>query len=300
MGKAIEQTQQNEQEFTFACSADADLRDLHATRNLFRKVNPHWVIHLAARVGGVFANIEHNLEFFEDNLAINRNIVTLCHEWKIQRAVFCLSTCIFPASVLLPMVEEHLHGGPPHTSNEGYAYAKRMLECQVRYYRETFGYSRWMCVSPTNVYGPFDNFHHFNSHVLPSLIRQCVERVNTKAPTWVVCGTGTPRRQFIYSMDLARIILQLIRNEQAMANHLICADSLNSEISISELAIMVADALGFTGSIVFDTSKTDGISRKTVANHLLLRTIPNIQFTPLAVGIAETCDWFQTTAILRI
>lgn len=290
VGKAI-QAVRDSNEYFFASSIDGDLRDLHAARKLFTNTNPEWVIHLAARVGGVFANMAHNIEFFEDNLAINRNVVTLCHEWKVQRAVFCLSTCVFPENSKLPLIESQLHAGPPHASNEGYAYAKRMLECHVRFCRETYGYSHWICVSPTNVYGPFDNFHDFNSHVIPGLIRRCEEAVET----WVVFGSGTPKRQFIYSRDLARIILKLLESDEDMGHHVICADSPTaSELTISELASLVAELMDFKGVIVFDSSMADGIAAKTVSNEHLMKCLPDTRFTPLREGLIETCTWFKT------
>ncbi|KAF4752759.1 GDP-L-fucose synthase, partial [Perkinsus olseni] len=139
---------------------------------------------------------------------IRRRMMDECFV-KVKNAVFCLSTCVFPAAAKLPITESDLHQGPPHFSNEGYAYSKRMMECEVRYYRKAYNLPNWVCVVPTNIYGPYDNFHLVNSHVIPALIRKCYE-AKERGEGFVVLGTGKPLRQFIYSMDMARIILRLL------------------------------------------------------------------------------------------
>ncbi|KAF4661518.1 GDP-L-fucose synthase, partial [Perkinsus olseni] len=196
-------------EWHFVHSGDADLRDCDATAALFDRVKPTHLVHLAARVGGLFANMQDNLGFFEDNLKLNSNVLRSAARVGVKNAVFCLSTCVFPAAAKLPITEADLHQGPPHFSNEGYAYSKRMMECEVRYYRKAYNLPNWLCVVPTNIYGPYDNFHLVNSHVIPALIRKCYE-AKERGEAFVVLGTGKPLRQFIYSMDMARIILRLL------------------------------------------------------------------------------------------
>ena len=192
----------------FANSKDADLLDEDSTHKLFEKVNPTHVIHLAAKVGGLFANLDGNITFLRENLAMNDNVVKECHKFQVKNALFCLSTCVFPAEIELPMKEDDIHNGIPHPSNQGYAYSKRILEVLVRLHREQFGYN-WMCVIPTNIYGPHDNFNLKNSHVIPALIHKCYNSQKAGEPL-TLYGTGKPLRQFLHSSDLARILCFLL------------------------------------------------------------------------------------------
>lgn len=293
VGNSIRNIVESDQYF-FMSRKDGDLRSKETTMQLFESFRPTHVIHLAARVGGIFSNIQNNLEFFEDNIQINSNVVNACHVWKVQHAIFCLSTCVFPAHAHLPLTESQLHEGPPHSSNEGYAYSKRMMECLVRYYRKAYGYKHWLCVIPTNLYGPHDNFNVVDAHVIPSLIGQCRECVNKSLPSLLVAGTGMPVRQFMYAPDLARVILKLLASESEEIS-VICCD--NSEVSISSVAHMIVDFMGFNGEIVFDPSKSDGINRKTASNQKLLAIIgSDFRFTPLSEGLKLTCKWFDDSS----
>lgn len=158
--------------FVFTTRKDADLCSLEQTRALFDRFRPTHVLHLAARVGGLFANMGAKVQFWQDNMAINDNVIRTAHDFKVRRLVCCLSTCIYPDKVpAYPIQEDWLHLGPPHPSNEGYAFAKRMCEVQCRLYREQFGCD-FVCVVPTNLYGPFDNYSESTSHVVAALIRR--------------------------------------------------------------------------------------------------------------------------------
>lgn len=297
VGSAIRKVVDNSDDYVFVSSKHADLRNPLAITQLFARYAPTHVIHLAARVGGIFANMRNNLGFFQDNLQMNMNVVRACHEFKVERAIFCLSTCIFPANAQLPLTESQLHDGPPHSSNEGYAYSKRMLECMVRYYRKAYGYQGWQCIVPTNIYGPHDNFDVETGHVIPSLIHRCFLANNASSGKFSVAGSGAPLRQFIYSIDLAKLIVQLIASGRCVRDEdlcVICCDS-KSERAISEIADMIAAEMGFVGTIEFDTSQADGIERKTADNSKLLSLIgQDFAFTTLHDGIRETCGWFRS------
>ena len=291
VGQAIQAVDEKSRDKYFASRRDADLRDWEQTCALFNRIKPERVIHLAARVGGLFANSADQIGFFEDNLLINLNVVKACHQFRVTSAVFCLSTCVFPAVEGDRVLNESdLHGGPPHPSNEGYAYSKRMLECQVRYYREAYHYD-WTCVIPTNVYGRFDNFNLTGGHVIPALIHKCWLAIQEDQP-FVVSGSGRPLRQFILADDLAKLILEFAGSGRA--GTYICCDNPDTEVSIGDVARMVADAFGYTGDIQFDSAKADGVFRKTASN-ANLRTLPGLesfQFTDLRKGIQTTVDWF--------
>ena len=191
--------------FKYVSSKDCDLSSMEDTRKLFDALRPSHVIHLAACVGGLFKNMNHKVDMLEKNLLINYNVVKCCHDFGVEKLVACLSTCIFPDKTTYPINEAMLHDGPPHDSNDAYAYAKRMLEIQCKAYRENYG-SNFQCVIPTNIYGPHDNYHLEDAHVIPALIHKCYLAKKTNEP-FVMRGTGKPLRQFIYSQDLADLIM---------------------------------------------------------------------------------------------
>ncbi len=163
VGKAIEEVvkgEQREGEFWyFASSKDADLRDRASARALFEKIKPTHVIHLAAMVGGLFRNLRYKVEFYRENVLINDNVMECCREFQVTKLVSCLSTCIFPDKTTYPIDETMVHNGPPHTSNEGYAYAKRMIDVMNRCYAEEYG-CNYTSIIPTNIFGPHDNFRY--------------------------------------------------------------------------------------------------------------------------------------------
>ncbi|XP_023655869.1 GDP-L-fucose synthase isoform X1 [Paramormyrops kingsleyae] len=295
VGRAIEQVVQAQggcgkgEQWIFLSSKDADLRDLAQTRALFEKHRPTHVIHLAAMVGGLFRNMRENLDFWRSNVHINDNVLQTAHEMGVVKVVSCLSTCIFPDKTTYPIDETMIHNGPPHNSNFGYSYAKRMIDVQNRAYFQQHG-RRYTAVIPTNVFGPHDNFNIEDGHVLPGLIHKAYIAHKEGSPLQV-WGTGTPRRQFIYSLDLARLFVWVLR-EYNEIDPIILSVGEEEEVSIKEVADSVVEALGFKGQVVFDTSKADGQFKKTASNAKLRRHLPDFTFTPFSQAVKETCDWF--------
>eukprot|EP01071_Lankesteria_metandrocarpae_P008206 Lankesteria_metandrocarpae@DN4902_c0_g1_i3.p1 len=282
-------------EFYWASTIDGDLRDYTAATALFNKVRPTHVVHLAARVGGLFANMAGNIEFMRDNIQLNDNILRLCHEHKVRRAIFCLSTCVFPPDAPLPIKETSLHEGPPHFSNEGYAMAKRVLECMTRFYRQTYGYS-WVCVCPTNLYGPHDNYNLEAGHVLPAMLHRCLLAKHAQKP-FVVMGTGKPLRQFLYSEDAGRFLLSFLAAQSDSITECVynlCPNE-EDEVSIEHLAHYVATQLDYVEHITWDTTKADGVYRKTASNASLraFLKIEQLHVLQLHTGVKLTADWFQ-------
>jgi len=298
LGKAVQQELSPELKkhtWVFLGRKAGDIRDPAVCRRLFEQHRPTYVIHLAARVGGLFANMADQIGFFQDNSRMNENLINLCHEFKVKRAIFCLSTCVFPAEAALPLKESSIHLGPPHPSNEGYAMAKRMLECLVRFHREAYN-SDFVCIVPTNLYGPHDNFNLKEAHVMPALIHKTY-LAKKEGSNMTVAGTGKPLRQFLYAPDAGRIILELLKRKDRIPfpSVILCGDEEdpNSEVSIDDIAKQVKHAMGFKGELVHDTSKADGIYRKTASNKLLRWFLgKEFKYTPLATGIKTTVDWF--------
>ena len=294
--------------FVFASSRNCNLTDYDATLRYFRAVAPDAVIHLAAAVGGLFKNMRCKVDMFETNARINMNVLRVCHELGVSKVVSCLSTCIFPDSLSkdAQINESMLHAGPPHASNDAYAYAKRMLEVQSRCYKEQHG-RNFVCVIPTNIYGPHDNFHLDDAHVIPALIHKCYLAKQQGVPL-VVAGSGAPLRQFIYSRDLAHLLIWVLEHYNATsdattfmagdgagagAGTLILSVDPADEISIAQVVQHIADAIGFENGIVYDTAQADGQFKKTADNSKFKRLYGSpFAFTPIRQGLRETVQWF--------
>ena len=269
-------------------SKDADLTDWYETFNLISHAKPTHVIHLAAEVGGLFKNMKDNTGMFERNVRINNNIIKACTLNKVKKFTGCLSTCIFPAEVEYPIHENALHDGEPHESNFGYAYAKRMMEVYCRAVSEQYGYS-YKCIIPTNIYGPHDNFNLKDGHVIPALIHKAyvAKRDNTDL---TVAGSGFPQRQFIYSGDLAHLIFKLDKHEYDWVSPMTLAET--NEHSIYDVAKIIAEYFGVWERTGFDTNQPDGQQKKPADTERLNRYISDFKFTPLEIGLRDTCDWF--------
>ena len=276
-------------EFIFIKSCDYDLSDIGQTKSMFEKYEPEYVIHLAACVGGLFKNMNHKVDMLERNLMINYNVVKCCHDYGVEKMVACLSTCIFPDKTSYPINESMLHDGPPHTSNDAYAYAKRMLEIHCQAYRENYG-SNFVCVIPTNIYGPHDNYSLEDGHVIPSLIHKC-HNAKLANENFVVKGTGAPLRQFIYSIDLAKLILWTL--EKVNRENIILSVSEIQEVTIEYVARLIARAFNYESHMVFDNSFADGQYKKTADNCKLVNMLKDeFQFTTIEHGIKSSVEWF--------
>ncbi len=275
--------------YVFLSSRECDLTDYNETLNMFQRHSPWCIIHLAACVGGLYKNMNQKVSMFEKNMLINMNVLRASYECGAKKFIGCLSTCIFPDKTTYPINETMLHNGPPHCSNDAYAYAKRMLEVQCRIYRETYGLD-YMCIIPTNIYGPNDNYHLADAHVIPALIRKCWNASDEGSP-FVILGTGKPVRQFIYSLDVAEIIMLLIGCEKKIDNIIVSVGE-EDEVSISDVGYLVAQEFDYTNNIVFDASYSDGQYKKTADNSLLRSLFPEFVFTGIKEGIHESVQWF--------
>ena len=281
---------QYEYEFLFMSSKDCDLVNYEATKVLFEKHKPDYVIHLAACVGGLFKNMNQKVEMFEKNTLINCNVLKVCDELNINRVLSCLSTCIFPDKTSYPIDETMLHYGPPHCSNDAYAYSKRMLEVHSKAYQQQYG-DKFICVIPTNIYGENDNYNLNDAHVIPALIHKCwlAQQQNEK---FVVCGTGKPLRQFIYSRDLAILMMWTLEHYDSL-DTLILSVGEKEETSIGNVAKLIAKAFCYDHMMEFDTGFSDGQYKKTANNRNLIKHYGDYIFTPIETGIEKSVKWFQ-------
>jgi len=290
VGSAINSISKNyNYTFIFLSSKDCDLTNYTDTFNTFMKYKPDFVIHLAAYVGGLFKNMAFKVDMFENNILINTNVLKVCHILKVKKVISCLSTCIFPDKTAYPIDESMLHNGHPHFSNDGYAYAKRMLEVQSRAYQEQYN-DNFICVIPTNIYGPHDNFHLEDSHVIPGLIHKCY-LAKQNDTSFSVSGSGKPIRQFIYSEDLAILIMWTLE-EYDEFEPIILSVSEKDETSIKYIANCIAKEFNFEKNIYFDLDKPDGQYKKTANNSKLINLIKSFNFINIDEGISKTVKWF--------
>jgi len=274
-----------------------DLRDQKSVDEIFsfytnKEIQKEFVvdkvIHTAAKVGGVGGNMRYKGEFFYDNIMINTNVIESCRKHNIKDLVVFLSTCVFPDNVEYPLTENKIHLGPPHFSNDAYAYSKRMADIQIRAYKEQYGLN-YKSVIPTNIYGINDNFDIENGHVIPSIIHKCYIARETKTPL-TIWGSGKPLREFIYNKDVA-ILSEWVLNNYTENEPIILSTS--EEISIKEIVDVIVEIMNFKGEVIWDTSKPDGQFRKPSDNSKIKNYLPNFKFTPLYEGLKETIEWFE-------
>ncbi|KAJ1372648.1 GRR1-like protein 1 [Parelaphostrongylus tenuis] len=222
-------------------------------------------------------------------VAINDNVLAMCHEFNVVKCVSCLSTCIFPDKVTYPIDETMIHLGPPHDSNFGYSYAKRMIDVLNRGYSQDYD-RKFTSVIPCNVFGPHDNYNLQSAHVLPALIHKTFIAKKENKPL-IVFGTGRPLRQFIYSLDLARLFIWVLREYEEI-DPIILSVSEEDEVTIADAVNAIVKAFDFKGEVKFDASKADGQMKKTASNAKLKRYLPDFRFTPFEDAIKASVGWF--------
>ena len=291
VGFAIQKRQPN---WIYLSSKNGDITDFETVRNLFKTHQPEMIIHLAANVGGLFKNEAKRLEMFNSNLIINYNVLENAYMAGVKRVICCLSTCIFPDGLNRVLTEKDLHLGEPHPSNYGYAYAKRIMEVQCRLYNETSGY-HYQCIIPTNIYGPYDNFNIEDSHVIPGLIHKAyLHSLHNPNKPFTILGSGLPKRQFIYSDDLAKIIVELVQMN-ITEPLLICSCPEKDETSILNVAKLIANEFDINEVVATEThsGQNDGQQIKTVCPTRLLALLPNYTPTSFEIGIQQTIAWFK-------
>ena len=241
-----------------ASSAELDLRDPQRVNAFFEEEKPGYVFLAAAKVGGIYANDTYPADFLYDNLMIQNNVIHAAWQYKTEKLLFLGSSCIYPKMAPQPIREESLLSGYLEKTNEAYAIAKiaGIKLCQAYYKQHK---CRFISAMPTNMYGFGDNYHPENSHVLPALLRRFHEAVRDNKPDVPIWGSGKPLREFMFSDDLAEACVFLM---QTYEDPELINVGTGEEISILELAKLIAEVVGYTGKIVFDPTKPDGTPRK--------------------------------------
>lgn len=281
--------------------AQLNLTDQVAVRKFFEEERVGAVILAAAKVGGIYANNAYPADFIYENLMIECNVINGAYLSGVQKLLFLGSSCIYPRAVAQPMREDALLTGVLEPTNEPYAVAKIAGIKLCESYNRQYG-TDYRSVMPTNLYGPGDNFHPENSHVMPALIRRFHEAVRDGLGEVVIWGTGLPRREFLHVDDMADASLYVFdlplvdyqANTQPMLSHINVG--FGEDITICELAQLVANVTGFTGAIVFDESKPDGTMRKLMDSGRLtaMGWRPSV---PLTEGVKETYQWYLENVV---
>jgi GDP-L-fucose synthase len=290
--------------FVLRTHTECDLANQRAVMDLFARERPDEVYLAAARVGGIHANNTYPAEFIYSNLMVQANVIHAAHLHGVKRLLFLGSSCIYPRMAPQPMAEEALLTGPLEPTNEPYAVAKiagiKMCESYARQYGSDF-----RSVMPTNLYGPGDNYHIENSHVVPAMIRRFHEAKEANLPSVAVWGTGKPRREFLYVDDMAAACVHVMNMDKSVwaANTAPMRGLLNvgygSDVSIAQLARTVAAVVGYEGKIAFDASKPDGTPRKLIDTSRLLSLDwkPKVDLQQgLALAYADFLE--QSTALM--
>ena len=265
-----------------------DLLDRDATFKFIKDVKPSLIVDAAAKVGGIGANNSFPVEFLSDNVRIQSNLMEAAHAADVENFIFLGSSCIYPRDCAQPIKEEYLLTGPLEETNSAYAVAKIAGIELIKSFRKEYD-RRWISLMPTNLYGINDNFELQGSHVLPAFIRRFVEAAEKNAPVETLWGTGSPKREFLHVDDLAAAVVHLGKNYNS-SKHLNIGTG--EDLTIKELAELVAELSGFKGELAWDSSKPDGTPRKVldVSKAKALGWSPKIS---LRDGIASTIAWYK-------
>ncbi len=274
-------------------SGELDLRDASAVTRYFAETRPKFVVLAAAKVGGILANNTYPADFIRDNLLIQNNVIDAAYRNGVSRLLFLGSSCIYPKLAPQPMPETCLLTGPLEPTNRPYALAKIAGIEMCWSYNRQYG-TRYLAAMPTNLYGPGDNFDARNSHVLPALMRKTAEAIQAGAREVVVWGTGTPRRELLYSDDLAQACVSLLNMSDDLYGSLLRDEEAplinigtGEDVTIRELAETIFSVLGYAGTLTFDSSKPDGTPRKLM-DVSRLHQLGWHHTTGLEEGIAKT------------
>lgn len=267
---------------------ELDLTDQAAVRTFFEEEKPEYLFLAAAKVGGIMANSTYPADFIYENLEIQNNVIGMAHKYGVKKLMFLGSSCIYPKMCPQPIKEEYLLSGYLEETNEAYALAKISGLKMCQFFNKQYG-TNYISVMPTNLYGPYDNFHPENSHVMPALIRRFHEAKESNAPEVIVWGSGTPLREFLYSEDMADACIYLMETYEGNDFFNI---GTGKEITIRGLAEMVKEVVGYEGELVFDSSKPDGTPRKLL-DVSRLEAAGWIYKTELRDGIEKAYGWFR-------
>lgn len=288
VGSALQKIATSEHEFVFVGSKECDLTKSHEVETMFRLIEPDWVIHAAAKVGGIGGNINGPANYFYDNILMNSHIIHYASLYGVEKLLAFSSVCVFPDG--LPVLKEELmHYGEPYHTQFAYGAAKRAIDIQIKAYKQQYKIENYASIIPCNIFGENDYYNLISGHVLPSLIRK-IYLAKHHGHTFSVWGDGSAKREFIYSEDLAKIILKILELDSIPQRIIV---SNNNEISIKDVVEKLCSAADFKGEIIWETDKPNGQKCRPCDLTLLKSLIGEPQYTDMDTALKLSYDWFQ-------
>lgn len=289
VGSAIKQLSTNYKQanFNFINRNKCDLTDRKQVNDIFADLKPDFVIHTAARVGGIGRNLNSPVQQFTDNILMNTNVLDMSHKYGVKKLIAFSSVCAFPASAEI-LKEEVLQDGPPYPAHMSYAYSKRMVDIHIQAYKQQYN-SNFCSVIPGNIFGEFDNFNLEDGHVVPSIIHKTFKAKLENKPI-IVWGDGSSTREFLYAKDVAEICLKLLFEIDELPLRLIVSGE--EEITIKNLVNIIADVANYK-NIEFDSTKPNGQKKRPSDHTNFKKLFPNFKFSDLNESLKNTYLWFE-------
>jgi GDP-L-fucose synthase len=275
-------------DFIFVGREDCDLTKENQVESLFLNYKPNYIIHTAAKVGGIGGNMIGHADYFYQNILINSFLIHYSWKYNVEKLLAFSSVCVFPDDSQI-LKEENMHNGPPFFGNFAYAFAKRMVDVQIRAYKHQHSIKNYCSIIPSNIIGTHDFYNLQHGHVLPSLIHKIylAKKNNSNLEVW---GDGKSLREFIFADDLAAALVELLKKEDIPERLTIAG---NKQYSIKEIVDMLAEASGFTGQIIFNGAKPNGQRNRQSDISLFNSLFPNFNFTNIEESIKISYNWFE-------
>ena len=274
-------------DFTFLTRKDGDLTKEKDVENIFDKYRPNQIIHTAAKVGGIGGNMIGHADYFYQNILINSHIIHNSWKFDVKKLLAFSSVCVFPDDSQI-LKEDNMHNGPPFSGNFAYAYAKRMVDVQIRAYKSQYNIKNYCSIIPSNIIGTHDYYNIEDGHVLPSLIHKIylAKKNSTNLEVW---GDGKSLREFIYAEDLAKILIEILGKDQIPERLTVAG---KQQYSIREVVNYLVESSNFKNDIIYDKSKPNGQRNRQSDLSLLNSIFPNFKYTELKDAIKDSYDWF--------
>lgn len=291
VGSAIRryvETHGSPHEWRFVGRQQVDLLNPKKVEFMFDTLGPDYVIHTAAKVGGIGGNMAGHADYFYENILMNTNVIHECHRHNVKKLLAFSSVCVFPDDVAI-LREDVMHDGPPFSGNFAYAHTKRMVDVQIRAYKSQYGHLNWCSIIPGNIYGTHDLYNLEHGHVMPALIHKLFLAIKNQQKVFPIWGDGQSLREFVFSDDLADVLVKLLEYD-VIPERLIVSGF--EQHSIAELVSILVKCAGFTGRVEFDHSKPNG-QRNRQSDHSLFKSFfPDFQHTDFNEGVAASYQWF--------
>lgn len=291
VGNSLRKLQKNNKDlnFVFITRKDADLSKEDSVNLIFEKHSPEYVIHTAAKVGGIGGNMIAHADYFYQNILINSHVIHNSWKHNVKKLLAFSSVCVFPDDCQI-LKEENMHSGPPFSGNFAYAHAKRMVDIQIEAYKQQHGTTNYCSIIPSNIIGTHDLYNLKHGHVLPSLIHKIflAKKNNTDLEVW---GDGKSLREFVFSDDLAMALIQILRKE-SIPDKIIIAG--RQQYSIKEIVDSLVKASNFKGDVIFNNNKPNGQRNRQSDLSLFNNLLPNFEFTNIEEAIKISYNWFES------